>query len=95
MLAALAVTSRHCRHQMELYGRCVATNPESWQRHCHHLRLDVTRCAAEHPIVQRIRQECSEPFAAFEQCLKQNPTSVLSCSPQVKAFLLCADQVKP
>ncbi|KAM9368075.1 coiled-coil-helix-coiled-coil-helix domain-containing protein 5 isoform 2-T3 [Phaethornis superciliosus] len=62
MLAALDVTSRHCRHQMELYGRCVATNPESWQRHCHHLRLDVTRCAAAH---------CSPQVQDFLLCADQ------------------------
>lgn len=46
------------------------------------------------PIVRRIRQECAEPFAAFEQCLRENQAAVLNCSQQVDAFLLCADRVK-
>lgn len=52
------------------------------------------RCCFRSPIVQQIRQDCAEPFAAFEQCLKENQASVMNCSDHVNAFLLCADQVK-
>ncbi|KFR04356.1 Coiled-coil-helix-coiled-coil-helix domain-containing protein 5, partial [Nipponia nippon] len=92
--AALEITARYCRSEMEQYGRCVAASPASWQRDCHRLRLSMSRCAAAHPIVQQIRQDCAEPFAAFEQCLKENQASVMNCSDHVNAFLLCADQVK-
>ncbi|KAM6038364.1 coiled-coil-helix-coiled-coil-helix domain-containing protein 5 isoform 1-T1 [Chlamydotis macqueenii] len=94
MQAALEITARYCRSEMEQYGRCVAASPASWQRDCHRLRLSMSRCAAAHPIVQQIRQDCAEPFAAFEQCLKENQASVMNCSDHVNAFLLCADQVK-
>uniref|UniRef100_A0A8B9QER3 Coiled-coil-helix-coiled-coil-helix domain-containing protein 5 n=1 Tax=Apteryx owenii TaxID=8824 RepID=A0A8B9QER3_APTOW len=47
------------------------------------------------PIVQQIRQDCAEPFAAFEQCLKENQASVTNCTDHVNQFLLCADQVNP
>ncbi|CAM4611338.1 unnamed protein product [Lepidochelys kempii] len=46
------------------------------------------------PIVQKIRHDCAEPFAAFEQCLKQNQASVMNCTEHVNQFLMCADQVK-
>ncbi|XP_019466552.1 coiled-coil-helix-coiled-coil-helix domain-containing protein 5-like [Meleagris gallopavo] len=46
------------------------------------------------PIVQRIREDCAEPFVAFEQCLKENQESVLKCSEHVNAFLRCAERVK-
>ncbi|KAM6100946.1 coiled-coil-helix-coiled-coil-helix domain-containing protein 5 [Pterocles gutturalis] len=92
--AALEITARYCRSEMEEYGRCVASSPTSWQRDCHRLRLSISRCAAAHPIIQQIRQECAEPFGAFEQCLKENQASVMNCSEQVSAFLLCADRVK-
>uniref|UniRef100_A0A8C3JUZ2 Coiled-coil-helix-coiled-coil-helix domain containing 5 n=1 Tax=Calidris pygmaea TaxID=425635 RepID=A0A8C3JUZ2_9CHAR len=95
MQAALEITARYCRNEMEEYGRCVAASPASWQRDCHRLRLSMSRCAAAHPIVQQIRQDCAEPFAAFEQCLKENQASVMNCSDHVNAFLLCADQVNP
>ncbi|KAM6330541.1 coiled-coil-helix-coiled-coil-helix domain-containing protein 5 isoform 2-T2 [Alca torda] len=94
MQAALEITARYCRNEMEEYGRCVAASPASWQRDCHRLRLSMSRCAAAHPIVQQIRQDCAEPFTAFEQCLKENQASVMNCSDHVNAFLLCADQVK-
>uniref|UniRef100_A0A8D0FEB0 Coiled-coil-helix-coiled-coil-helix domain containing 5 n=1 Tax=Strix occidentalis caurina TaxID=311401 RepID=A0A8D0FEB0_STROC len=92
MQAALEITARYCRSEMEQYGRCVAASPASWQRDCHGLRLSMSRCAAAHPIVQQIRRDCAEPFAAFEQCLKENQASVVNCSDHVNAFLLCADQ---
>ncbi|XP_052525843.1 coiled-coil-helix-coiled-coil-helix domain-containing protein 5 [Tympanuchus pallidicinctus] len=92
--AALEITARYCRNEMEQYGRCVAASPTSWQTDCHSLRLSMSRCAATHPIVQRIREDCAEPFVAFEQCLKENQESVLNCSEHVNAFLRCAERVK-
>uniref|UniRef100_A0A8V5GS45 Uncharacterized protein n=1 Tax=Melopsittacus undulatus TaxID=13146 RepID=A0A8V5GS45_MELUD len=94
MEAALEVTARYCRTEMEQYGRCVAASPASWQRDCHQLRLRMSQCASAHPIVQRIRQDCAEPFAAFERCLRENQAAVGRCSEHVNAFLLCADSVK-
>ncbi|XP_015705940.1 coiled-coil-helix-coiled-coil-helix domain-containing protein 5 [Coturnix japonica] len=94
MQAALEVTARYCRTEMELYGRCVANSPETWQKDCDGLRVNMVRCANTHPIVQRIKEDCAEPFSAFEQCLKENQASVLNCSEHVNAFLSCADRVK-
>ncbi|XP_053147055.1 coiled-coil-helix-coiled-coil-helix domain-containing protein 5 [Hemicordylus capensis] len=94
MQAALEVTARHCRKETEQYAQCVAANPSTWQQDCHQLKLDMAKCTSSHPIVQKIRRDCAEPFAAFEQCLKQNQASVMNCSEHVHQFLLCADQVK-
>ncbi|XP_069737688.1 coiled-coil-helix-coiled-coil-helix domain-containing protein 5 [Phaenicophaeus curvirostris] len=94
MEAALEVTARYCRKEMEEYGRCVAASPATWQSDCERLRLGISRCAAAHPIIRQIRQACAEPFVAFEQCLKENQASVVNCSDHVNAFLLCADRVK-
>lgn len=44
--------------------------------------------------MQQIRRDCAGPFAAFEQCLKENEATVTNCSDHVNAFLLCADRVK-
>ncbi|NXM66413.1 CHCH5 protein, partial [Serilophus lunatus] len=90
---ALELTARHCGAELERYGRCVAASPDSWQRDCHSLRLGIARCASAHPIVQQIRRDCAEPFAAFERCLGAHPGSVTECGEHVREFLLCADQV--
>ncbi|XP_039370660.1 coiled-coil-helix-coiled-coil-helix domain-containing protein 5, partial [Mauremys reevesii] len=92
--AALEVTARHCRSELDQYGRCVAASPATWQQDCHRLKLRMARCAASHPIVQKIRHDCAEPFTAFEQCLKQNQASVMNCNEHLNQFLLCAEQVK-
>ncbi|XP_060109344.1 coiled-coil-helix-coiled-coil-helix domain-containing protein 5 [Heteronotia binoei] len=94
MEAALQVTARYCRKEMEEYGQCVAANPSSWQQECHQLKLDMAKCSSSHPIIQKIRNDCAEPFTAFEQCLKENQTSVMNCTEHVQRFLHCADQVK-
>ncbi|XP_043540335.1 coiled-coil-helix-coiled-coil-helix domain-containing protein 5, partial [Chiloscyllium plagiosum] len=46
------------------------------------------------PVIQKIRAECAEPFLAFEQCLKQNQSSVVNCTDHVNEFLACAEKVK-
>ncbi|KAM4880211.1 coiled-coil-helix-coiled-coil-helix domain-containing protein 5 isoform 1-T1 [Sylvia borin] len=92
-MEALAVTARLCGPELERYGRCVAESPGRWHQDCHQLSLNVTNCAQNHPLVRRIRRHCSEPFGAFERCLREQPGDVTQCGPHVTQFLLCAQNV--
>ncbi|MBN3284746.1 CHCH5 protein, partial [Polyodon spathula] len=92
--AAMEITAKYCRKEMEDYGMCVASNPSSWQQDCHQLKVKVAHCTSSHPVIQKIRSDCSEPFSAFEQCLKLNQTSVGNCSEHISKFLACAETVK-
>ncbi|XP_069460124.1 coiled-coil-helix-coiled-coil-helix domain-containing protein 5 isoform X1 [Ambystoma mexicanum] len=94
MQAAMEITARYCSKEMEQYGECVASKPSSWQEDCHTFKVSVAQCTSSHPVIQRIRQECAEPFVAFEQCLKQNPSSAINCAEHVTKFLTCAESVK-
>uniref|UniRef100_A0A8C9U8V7 Coiled-coil-helix-coiled-coil-helix domain containing 5 n=1 Tax=Serinus canaria TaxID=9135 RepID=A0A8C9U8V7_SERCA len=89
-MRALAVTAQLCGPELERYGRCVAASPGSWHRDCHQLSLSVTECASNHPLVRRIRRDCSDSFGAFERCLRERPRSAAECGPHVSQFLLCA-----
>nr|XP_033794225.1 coiled-coil-helix-coiled-coil-helix domain-containing protein 5-like [Geotrypetes seraphini] len=95
MQAAMEVTARYCRKEMEAYGECVASKPSSWHEECSMLKVNVARCTSSHPIIRRIRQACSEPFAAFEGCLRQNQTAAENCAEHLGRFLQCAETVKP
>ncbi|XP_032939635.1 coiled-coil-helix-coiled-coil-helix domain-containing protein 5-like isoform X1 [Catharus ustulatus] len=92
-MEALAVTAQLCGPELERYGRCVAASPGSWHRDCHQLSLSVTECASNHPLVRRIRRDCSEPFGAFERCLRERPRDTAQCQPHVSRFLQCAQNV--
>ncbi|KAK6468803.1 coiled-coil-helix-coiled-coil-helix domain-containing protein 5-like [Huso huso] len=94
MQAAMEITAKYCRKEMEDYGMCVASNPSSWQQDCYQLKVKVAHCTSSHPVIQKIRSDCSEPFSAFEQCLKLNQTSVGNCSEHISKFLACAETVK-
>ncbi|XP_069051816.1 coiled-coil-helix-coiled-coil-helix domain-containing protein 5 isoform X1 [Lepisosteus oculatus] len=94
MQAAMEITARYCRREMEEYGMCVASNPSSWQQECHALKMKVAQCTSSHPVIQQIRSECASPFSAFERCLRENQDSAASCSPHVSRFLACAETVK-
>ncbi|XP_078285544.1 coiled-coil-helix-coiled-coil-helix domain-containing protein 5 isoform X1 [Rhinoraja longicauda] len=94
MQAAFEITARYCSKEMEAYGECVALNPSTWQKDCDQLKTTVAQCTSSHPVIQRIRAECAEPFMAFEQCLRQNPSSVMNCADHVNNFLACAEKVK-
>ncbi|XP_063787586.1 coiled-coil-helix-coiled-coil-helix domain-containing protein 5 [Pseudophryne corroboree] len=94
MEAALEVTAKYCRSELEAYGQCVTNKPGTWQQDCHKLKVAVAQCTSSHPVIQKIRTQCLEPFAAFEQCLKQNQTAVENCSKHVTEFLQCAESVK-
>uniref|UniRef100_A0A3B5LQT2 IMS import disulfide relay-system CHCH-CHCH-like Cx9C domain-containing protein n=1 Tax=Xiphophorus couchianus TaxID=32473 RepID=A0A3B5LQT2_9TELE len=91
--AAMEISAKYCYKELETYGSCVASNPTSWQHKCHDLKLKVSQCTSSHPVIQKIREDCSTEFEKFEQCLKDNLTSPTSCSPHVTRFLGCADSV--
>ncbi|XP_053824298.1 coiled-coil-helix-coiled-coil-helix domain-containing protein 5 isoform X2 [Vidua chalybeata] len=92
-MQALAVAARLCGPELERYGRCVAASPGSWHRDCHQLSLRVTECTSSHPLVRRIRRDCSDSFGAFERCLRERPRGAAECGPHVGRFLLCAQGV--
>ncbi|XP_063086083.1 coiled-coil-helix-coiled-coil-helix domain-containing protein 5 isoform X1 [Cavia porcellus] len=92
---ALEITARYCGRELDQYGQCVAAKPESWQRDCHYLKMSIARCTSAHPIIRQIRQDCAEPFEAFEECLRRNETAVGNCAEYVRRFLQCAEQVQP
>ncbi|XP_068130534.1 coiled-coil-helix-coiled-coil-helix domain-containing protein 5 [Hyperolius riggenbachi] len=94
MQAALEVTAKYCRNELDAYGMCVTSKPGSWQQDCHELKVKVAQCTSSHPIIKKIRTECAAPFAAFEQCLKENQAAVGNCSKHVSDFLQCAQSVK-
>ncbi|XP_039626348.1 coiled-coil-helix-coiled-coil-helix domain-containing protein 5 isoform X2 [Polypterus senegalus] len=94
MQAAMEISHRYCSSELESYGSCVSSHPSSWQQDCYHLKVQVAKCTSSHPVIQKIRTDCSQPFSAFEQCLKENQNSVANCSDHINKFLLCAESVK-
>ncbi|NP_001297900.1 coiled-coil-helix-coiled-coil-helix domain-containing protein 5 [Esox lucius] len=93
MQVAMDITTKHCHKEMENYGQCVASNQLTWQQHCHDLKMKVAQCTSSHPVIQKIRSDCSKEFAVFDSCLRENPTSPTSCSAHVARFLGCAETV--
>uniref|UniRef100_A0A8U8BP52 Uncharacterized protein n=1 Tax=Geospiza parvula TaxID=87175 RepID=A0A8U8BP52_GEOPR len=69
-----------------------AASPGSWHRDCHQLP-PFPRNFPNHPLVRRIRRDCSDSFGAFERCLRERPRSAAECGPHVSRFLLCAQNV--
>lgn len=45
------------------------------------------------PVIQKIKQDCSQEFVKFEQCLKENQDTPNSCTAQMSRFLGCAETV--
>ncbi|KAK1785546.1 hypothetical protein P4O66_018913, partial [Electrophorus voltai] len=44
--AAMNITAKYCRAEVEEYGGCVASNPSAWQKQCEHLKLKVAQCTS-------------------------------------------------
>ncbi|XP_062264827.1 coiled-coil-helix-coiled-coil-helix domain-containing protein 5 isoform X1 [Platichthys flesus] len=93
MQAAMDITAKYCHKEMEEYGSCVASNPSTWHQSCHELKMKVAQCTSSHPVIQKIRQDCSQQFVEFERCLKENQNQPTSCSAHVARFLGCAETV--
>ncbi|XP_034395486.1 coiled-coil-helix-coiled-coil-helix domain-containing protein 5 [Cyclopterus lumpus] len=93
MQAAMDITAKYCHAEMEAYGSCVASNPSTWQSKCHELKIKVAQCTSSHPVIQKIKQNCSTEFVEFERCLRENQDKPTSCSLHVARFLGCAETV--
>ncbi|XP_028842084.1 coiled-coil-helix-coiled-coil-helix domain-containing protein 5 [Denticeps clupeoides] len=93
MQAALDITARFCKEEMEEYGACVSSRPSTWQQECHHLKMKVAQCTSSHPVIRKIRTDCAGEFTQFERCLRENQASAAACSPQVTRFMACAETV--
>lgn len=93
MQAAFDITAKYCQKEMEAYGSCVASNPSCWQQTCHDLKMKVAHCTSSHPVIQKIRRDCSSEFVDFEKCLRQNQDRPDSCSRHVARFVACAETV--
>ncbi|KAJ8373184.1 hypothetical protein AAFF_G00270170 [Aldrovandia affinis] len=93
MQVAMDITARYCRKELEDYGMCVAANPSSWQQQCQELKLKVATCTSSHPVIQKIRADCTGEFAEFDRCLREHQAAVGSCSAQISRFLACAETV--
>ncbi|XP_021481576.2 coiled-coil-helix-coiled-coil-helix domain-containing protein 5, partial [Oncorhynchus mykiss] len=90
---AMDITTKCCHKEMESYGQCVASHPSTWQQHCQDLKMKVAQCTSSHPVIQKIRTDCSKEFTEFEHCLRENQNSPTSCSVHVARFLGCAETV--
>ncbi|XP_070957486.1 coiled-coil-helix-coiled-coil-helix domain-containing protein 5 isoform X1 [Oncorhynchus clarkii lewisi] len=93
MQVAMDITTKYCHKEMESYGQCVAAHPSTWQQHCQDLKMKVAQCTSSHPVIQKIRTDCSKEFTEFERCLLENQNSPTSCSAHVARFLGCAETV--
>ncbi|XP_026873090.2 coiled-coil-helix-coiled-coil-helix domain-containing protein 5 [Electrophorus electricus] len=93
MEAAMKITAKYCRAEVEEYGGCVASNPSAWQKQCEHLKLKVAQCTSSHPVIRKIRTDCAGEFREFERCLQENQASAQTCSTHVVRFLTCAESV--
>ncbi|XP_037545016.1 coiled-coil-helix-coiled-coil-helix domain-containing protein 5 [Nematolebias whitei] len=93
MQAAMDISARYCQKELEAYGSCVASNPSKWQQMCHELKTKVAKCTSSHPVIQKIKQDCSQEFVKFEQCLKEYQDTPNTCTAQMSRFLGCAETV--
>uniref|UniRef100_A0AAZ3SUH1 IMS import disulfide relay-system CHCH-CHCH-like Cx9C domain-containing protein n=1 Tax=Oncorhynchus tshawytscha TaxID=74940 RepID=A0AAZ3SUH1_ONCTS len=90
---AMDITAKCCHKEMESYGQCVTSHPSTWQQHCQDLKMKVAQCTSSHPVIQKIRTDCSKEFTEFEHCLRENQNSPTFCSVHVARFLGCAETV--
>ncbi|KAK7175244.1 hypothetical protein R3I93_002214 [Phoxinus phoxinus] len=89
----MAITAKYCQKELEEYGGCVVSHPESWQEKCLDLKLKVAKCTSSHPVIRKIRTECAGEFSAFESCLRENPSSAEACRPHLTRFIACVEAV--
>ncbi|XP_077986168.1 coiled-coil-helix-coiled-coil-helix domain-containing protein 5-like [Glandiceps talaboti] len=87
----MQIVSKYCKNELDTFGECVQNNPGDWHVKCNQYKARLTECSSSHPGVQNVKTKCSEEFAAYDVCLKENPDKVDNCVPTLLKFLECAD----
>lgn len=81
-----------CTVHVDAVSHACETLTYTSRRPCTTFEVHPSMCL-DSPVIQKIRQDCSKEFVAFEQCLRENQGTPASCSPQVARFLTCAETV--
>ncbi|XP_031755233.1 coiled-coil-helix-coiled-coil-helix domain-containing protein 5 isoform X3 [Xenopus tropicalis] len=69
MQAALEITAKYCRNEMEEYGQCVTSKPGTWQQDCHQLKVKVAQCTSSHALVSMVEHGLLAVLSPNRQCL--------------------------
>ncbi|KAI8340579.1 hypothetical protein BC941DRAFT_347509 [Chlamydoabsidia padenii] len=75
-----------------MYQRCVENYPNSWDKSCLQQKRALTKCSEENVgILKFVKQHCTKPIMAYDECLNANPENPEQCVNALKELYFCTE----
>ncbi|KAK9765446.1 hypothetical protein K7432_006229 [Basidiobolus ranarum] len=84
---------KHCGLQLEMYQRCVESNPSNWESTCFKQKQALTKCSEENVEALRVvKQKCTPIITMYETCLKNHQQEPEKCLDSLKELYECTQE---
>ncbi|ORZ01898.1 hypothetical protein BCR42DRAFT_463573 [Absidia repens] len=75
-----------------MYQRCVENYPNTWDKSCLQQKRALTKCSEENVgILKFVKQHCTKPIMAYDECLNANPEDPEKCVNALKELYFCTE----
>ncbi|KAI8096664.1 uncharacterized protein BX664DRAFT_257820 [Halteromyces radiatus] len=75
-----------------MYQRCVENYPNNWDKSCLQQKRALTKCSEENVgILKFVKQHCTKPIMAYDECLAANPDDPEKCVKALKELYFCTE----
>ncbi|ORZ04705.1 hypothetical protein BCR41DRAFT_312858 [Lobosporangium transversale] len=89
----VALVTKHCGLQLELYQRCVTHNPENWDIKCITQKRALAKCSEDNvPIIKHVKEMCDPFIKDYDACVMKNQKDPTICLEPLKRLFHCTEE---
>ncbi|KAF9087795.1 Coiled-coil-helix-coiled-coil-helix domain-containing protein 5 [Mortierella sp. GBA35] len=89
----VALVTKHCGLQLELYQKCVTQNPENWDIKCITQKRALAKCSEDNvPIIKHVKEMCDPFIRDYDACVMKNQQDPTICLESLKRLFHCTEE---
>ncbi|KAF9111135.1 Coiled-coil-helix-coiled-coil-helix domain-containing protein 5 [Mortierella sp. AM989] len=89
----VALVTKHCGLQLELYQKCVTQNPENWDIKCITQKRALAKCSEDNvPIIKHVKEMCDPFIKEYDACVMKNQQDPTICLEPLKRLFHCTEE---
>ncbi|KAF8926158.1 Coiled-coil-helix-coiled-coil-helix domain-containing protein 5 [Dissophora ornata] len=89
----VALVTKHCGLQLELYQKCVTQNPENWDMKCITQKRALAKCSEDNvPIIKHVKEMCDPFIRDYDACVMKNQQDPTVCLESLKRLFHCTEE---
>ncbi|KAF9430344.1 Coiled-coil-helix-coiled-coil-helix domain-containing protein 5 [Podila epigama] len=89
----VALVTKHCGLQLELYQKCVTDNPSNWDMKCITQKRALAKCSEDNvPIIKHVKEMCDPFIKEYDACVMKNQEDPSICLESLKRLFHCTEE---